>query len=286
MMAMANLLILVPIIMMINIKTVLSGFSSMQCYTDASYQNDWDEKHNNLQYDKFLSGMYSYHSNSREDRKFKWKYCEPYSHPQISGVSALSKTSYDDQWERRCSGRNGGNSALVGATSWHSNYREDRQWKFYCGNVDNKYYLNNAYCSWTNYVNNWDQAVNYNCPSNGIIRTISSYHHNGHEDRRWRFECCRVSDKQEGVPIPDSSPENPAPYVDPELPQDYIPSTPSFPYNYLSSSSYSSWFIYIIFVLLLINCICLTYYNCIKSNKKKYKVVSMHSDSEREELNI
>lgn len=46
-------------------------------------------------------------------------------------------------------------------------------------------------CAWSGYVNGWDGAMNYKCPNDGFIAGSQSYHSNHHEDRRWKFYCCK-----------------------------------------------------------------------------------------------
>ena len=40
--------------------------------------------------------------------------------------------------------------------------------------------------AWTN---DWDGAMNFECPSGQVLAGAYSQHHNGAEDRRWKFEC-------------------------------------------------------------------------------------------------
>jgi hypothetical protein len=39
------------------------------------------------------------------------------------------------------------------------------------------------------YVNNYDGTFTYTCPHNKVMVGLFSHHHNGNEDRRWRFWC-------------------------------------------------------------------------------------------------
>ncbi|KAJ8314050.1 hypothetical protein KUTeg_008611 [Tegillarca granosa] len=79
------------------------------------------------------------------------------------------------------------------AISWiksiHNNHREDRLFDFRCTNKCPK--ANS--CHWTGYINNYDQRVDFVCPSGGMISGFKSVHSNHHEDRRWRVYCCRNS---------------------------------------------------------------------------------------------
>jgi len=170
-------------------------YQTMDCYEDNGYVNDFDGKHDNTQSQYFLAGQYSYHSNNREDRKFKWKYCKPdiADSSPLNSKSTMSTTNYDDAWRRGC----GTNRALYRAYSTHSNNKEDRQWSFSCATLDNQFALECADYTW--YVNSYDGIVNYNCPGNGLIQGIESVHNNDREDRIWKFKCCRVYRKSSGA---------------------------------------------------------------------------------------
>ncbi|KAM3926649.1 hemagglutinin/amebocyte aggregation factor-like [Leptodactylus fuscus] len=71
--------------------------------------------------------------------------------------------------------------------SIHDNKREDRIWDFGCQNTFN----NPGSCSWTGYVNDFDQEFTFTCPFGTVLSGMDSYHDNGREDRRWRFLCCQ-----------------------------------------------------------------------------------------------
>lgn len=71
--------------------------------------------------------------------------------------------------------------------SQHQNYYEDRQWDFEC----TKGYVGGE-CKWQDYANNFDKDLDWQCPDNGLVTGFDSYHSNHHEDRRWKFRCCKV----------------------------------------------------------------------------------------------
>ena len=47
-------------------------------------------------------------------------------------------------------------------------------------------------CS-TEYVNDWDEVIAFQCSHNGYITGIDSYHDNHVEDRRFKFRCCETT---------------------------------------------------------------------------------------------
>ncbi|XP_065933600.1 dermatopontin isoform X1 [Magallana gigas] len=70
--------------------------------------------------------------------------------------------------------------------SHHDNGPEDRKFDFQC----TKYTEGTESCFWSEYANNFDQPVAYQCPNGGVMDGVGSYHDNGSEDRRFRFYCC------------------------------------------------------------------------------------------------
>ncbi|XP_071121722.1 dermatopontin-like [Mytilus edulis] len=75
--------------------------------------------------------------------------------------------------------------------SVHNNVAEDRVWDFRCRR--NPYGSNG--CSWSGWVNSWDETFAFICPDNRYISGIRSYHNNQAEDRRHNFYCCKSREK-------------------------------------------------------------------------------------------
>jgi len=72
--------------------------------------------------------------------------------------------------------------------SMHDNDKEDRRWGFECTPLSNFAFDS---CSWTGYVNNFDETFVYECTTGaGVITGMESEHDNGKEDRRWSYKCC------------------------------------------------------------------------------------------------
>ncbi|XP_048463734.1 hemagglutinin/amebocyte aggregation factor-like isoform X1 [Rhincodon typus] len=80
-------------------------------------------------------------------------------------------------------------STIGSVSSQHHSYYEDRLWDFQCKTTFSEL----PTCSWTNYVNNFDEEFTFNCPFGSIISGVEAYHENYYEDRRWKFYCCRVN---------------------------------------------------------------------------------------------
>jgi len=191
-----------------------------------------------------IAGVTSYHDNSYEDRRFRFKCCELQADmTKYYMINKDSWSAYKNTMDAQLLVWAGTNRAFCGVSSFHNNDYEDRVYRFkecwssndavvtgsiwYSGwttydlpiNLvcpDNKVLRhinsihNNNYedrifqigcqdfvggatdmCFWTPDVNNWDMAFDFECPSQYVLKGISSYHDNTTEDRRWKFYCCR-----------------------------------------------------------------------------------------------
>ncbi|XP_059141121.1 dermatopontin-like [Physella acuta] len=75
--------------------------------------------------------------------------------------------------------------------SEHNNYYEDRRFAFSCRKE-----IATSDCTFSGYVNSFDNPVNFVCPTGKVIVGIQSYNDNYYEDRRFNFQCCRVPNKK------------------------------------------------------------------------------------------
>ncbi|KAA0720723.1 Millepora cytotoxin-1 [Triplophysa tibetana] len=103
----------------------------------------------------------------------------------VNGQELRWENGYDQEVNFACPA--GGSISYI--KSQHDNRPEDRMWEFGCKHTFDA----GTECFWTPYVNDFDQKLNYECPSNYVVSGMSSYHSNKHEDRRWKFYCCRSS---------------------------------------------------------------------------------------------
>ncbi|XP_073707172.1 hemagglutinin/amebocyte aggregation factor-like [Garra rufa] len=94
------------------------------------------------------------------------------------------KNNYDDALNFVCPA----SQSISSIASEHNNDREDRVWDFSCQDT-----YGQSGCYWTDYVNDFDQLVLFECSAQHVIAGMSSYHSNTHEDRRWKFYCCKSS---------------------------------------------------------------------------------------------
>ncbi|XP_005099814.2 hemagglutinin/amebocyte aggregation factor [Aplysia californica] len=93
--------------------------------------------------------------------------------------------------------RGGAGFGSVSILSVHDNNKEDRVFDFTCIPLILLYFPETFVeltCEWSNYVNDFDQLIEYQCPNDNVVAGISSYHDNHPEDRRFKFYCCRPND--------------------------------------------------------------------------------------------
>jgi len=155
----------------------------------SAYLNDWDAVLNfRCEDNEVLTGVYSVHSNSHEDRRWAAR-CA--SVVRTHGLLVLQSTwsSWMNAWDTRFT-FTAGNNMITGFSSVHDNGKEDRRWKFSSGSVKG------VQCKpqrWSQWVNDWDTILSFTCPRNEALYGVTSYHGNDKEDRRWKFQCCKVS---------------------------------------------------------------------------------------------
>jgi len=78
-----------------------------------------------------LSGIFSYHRNKKEDRRWRFQCCKvkPYD------LHSEYTTSYINSWDGRLDFKCGLNQVLVGVKSHHNNRKEDRLWQARCATL-------------------------------------------------------------------------------------------------------------------------------------------------------
>ncbi|CAB4008264.1 Hypothetical predicted protein [Paramuricea clavata] len=130
-----------------------------------------------------ISRVSSLHSNRHEDRSWSFR-CR-----HNSKITSSCKWSGWVNWFDREILYQCRNGVIAGWHSYHSNRHEDRRFQFKCCRTKKNCVRN---CVWTGYVNNWDAYINYGVPRGYFLTGTKSYHHNGHEDRRWRFLICKL----------------------------------------------------------------------------------------------
>jgi len=151
--------------------------------------NNWDETLRWwCDYDRPISRIQSEHSSWYGDRRFDYR-CE--AHPLLSGVSTTCRWTPDyinnhgDSMFYSC----GGASYVSGFESIHSNWYEDRRWKVKCCSGSGTCLTE---CDFTGYINGWEEDMDYRVPNGHVIKTVKSEHSSWYEDRRWKFESCRL----------------------------------------------------------------------------------------------
>ena len=80
-------------------------------------------------------------------------------------------------------------TALSEIRSVYSTSARDRQFQFNCRKTVSKDF---SKCFWTDNVNDFDEPLLFQCPANYVMSGVKSVHHNGREDREWRFKCCKT----------------------------------------------------------------------------------------------
>ncbi|XP_078597959.1 dermatopontin-like [Branchiostoma floridae x Branchiostoma japonicum] len=78
---------------------------------------------------------------------------------------------------------------ITGLRSEHNNGREDRRWNVKCSRKRGMQTYN---CVLSPYANSLDGDMNYSVSSGYYLRGLHSFHSNKHEDRRYKFNVCKI----------------------------------------------------------------------------------------------
>ncbi|XP_059159174.1 dermatopontin-like [Physella acuta] len=105
-------------------------------------------------------------------------------------MATRSMGGYVNEWDQPFDFKCPLGQAISYVSSVHNNHYEDRRWEFHCRSVGST-----GACEDSGYVNEFDQQLTYVCPLNKAITGVASYHDNHYEDRRFRFQCCSVNDR-------------------------------------------------------------------------------------------
>ncbi|XP_033114803.1 hemagglutinin/amebocyte aggregation factor-like [Anneissia japonica] len=99
---------------------------------------------------------------------------------------AAFSADWDNNWDSDLNFQCPSNQAIYKIVSQHDNSKEDRLFEFFCRSFPVSF----SKCTWTGYINDFDQPFSATCPYNGIVNGVHSYHSNSKEDRRWKLYCC------------------------------------------------------------------------------------------------
>jgi len=147
--------------------------------------NGWDAHMNwSVGGNQVFAGLQSVHNNGREDRLFK-----PLLNQWGAHQANTHWSGWVNNWDAYFAYSCPHNMAIVGMISYHSNHYEDRRWRIRCARY---HHINIAKGGWPGWQTNWDQHFHLSCGHRPLVG-LSSYHHNGAEDRRWRIQCGTAS---------------------------------------------------------------------------------------------
>lgn len=136
-------------------------------------------------------GFSSVHHNGREDRRFRFKLCRPGLNAKF-GRTTVSDATNSNQLDGVSKIECPANSVITRIRSSHSNKHEDRTWSYRCQEIKD---WETDMCQWTDFVNDFDKSFHFECGDQHVIAGIQSIHDNHHEDRRFKFQCCRMREK-------------------------------------------------------------------------------------------
>ncbi|BFZ22715.1 hypothetical protein BsWGS_25755 [Bradybaena similaris] len=131
---------------------------------------------------QILSYIGSDHDSTFHDRAWKLQCREAGS--ATSGCYWTNYLNRHFQWmQYSCPG----NEVLNGINTYYCTDYEYRRFKVQCCTVTNLIPRN---CHYTNYINDWHQAMSYHVPAGKVIKGVISKPCRRRRDRRWKLYIC------------------------------------------------------------------------------------------------
>ena len=101
----------------------------------------------------------------------------------LTGTTPYS--DFDDHFYVDC----GEDSFISSIDSFFSPRRGDRRFSYECHKYEG---WSTGACSWTDWVNDFDQEFDFACGDQEVMQGMDTYHSNFREDRRFRYKCCHL----------------------------------------------------------------------------------------------
>merc|ERR1712002_357136 len=169
----------------------------IQC---VSYDTEFDQPFSfECTQGEYIKTIESEHDNGKEDRRFKFG-CIPLKtfFGDAATIGKCEWSGYANDFDKVMAFTCPNNMILGGVSSYHDNGKEDRRYKFQCCAPEN---MVAHTCSLTDWVNTFDNNMNYRVPDGFAIHGVDSIHDNGKEDRQFKFNICKLGRVSDGVVI-------------------------------------------------------------------------------------
>ncbi|GFR94782.1 hemagglutinin/amebocyte aggregation factor [Elysia marginata] len=153
---------------------------------DVEFNNEWDQPLNfECPEGKVIKSVYSIHDNGREDRRFKLVCGKAPSDAEPKQCEWTS--DYVNEWDQPVMFLCPANYLVAGIYSVHDNSREDRRMKFKCCRQPG---IKTKSCQMSDFLNSWDQPLDYTVGSGRALVGWMSRHDNSKEDRIHKMVDC------------------------------------------------------------------------------------------------
>ncbi|XP_067659099.1 uncharacterized protein [Haliotis asinina] len=138
-----------------------------------------------------LVALSSVHSSWAEDRIWDFRCAQTDTTEECEWNTDVNE--FDEPMLFQCAD----NGVVRGITSYFNPLNRDRRFSFLCCKVRDSFLTS---CSFTDFLNDYDGALNYIAPADQVIKGFFSLHDNEREDRIWRVEVCEVQRRFAAVP--------------------------------------------------------------------------------------
>jgi len=150
------------------------------------HRNSWDGQLRFICGDnQAISGIWSYHNNHREDRRWTFQCCEVQRYEISRNRVIRNLNAWDGKLNFKCAN----DEVLRGLESHHNNRKEDRVWTAHCGGINWGIVATGVVGNHhtTGYRNDWDQKLSVLVGDTSVFTGLISEHDNRREDRRFRI---------------------------------------------------------------------------------------------------
>ncbi|XP_075712005.1 hemagglutinin/amebocyte aggregation factor-like [Rhinoderma darwinii] len=166
------------------VLALLLGIAVVSAAPQGRWVNSYDQNlHYECQSHQSINLIISIHDDEYEDRVWDFGCKNTFSYPSYCSWSGYIN-NFDEEFTYVCPF----GTVLSGMASYHQNIEEDRRWRYLCCQGETTVQQN---CRWSGYVNDFDNYLRWDAPSNYHLVGVQSYHDNSREDRRWNYYSCQ-----------------------------------------------------------------------------------------------
>lgn len=168
----------------------LGAFYKVDSFKTRRYLNKYHGKMGvSFTNNYMVTGLYSIHSNSREDRIWKFYIGRASSSSGLVSCSSHVWSKYVNEFNRNLEYSCPVDYAISGFHSIHDKRRSDRRWKIRCCKVSK---ARLEYKEFTKFLNKLDSRLDYACAKGEVLVGVRAVYGYYARDRQWEARCGKL----------------------------------------------------------------------------------------------